>query len=173
MKNETKKIFTFLLLVALSACAGGKAEPPEDPENANLAVSDGSSIFEGDGIKLGGLSEQDFGGSGIAVNSFLWRAALDTISFLPLAQADPFGGVITTDWYRPSDAPKERYKLNVYILGRQLRSNALRVVVFRQELQADGTWLDAQVNESVSSQLEESILVRSRQLRIAERNAVQ
>ncbi|MGB0553289.1 MAG: DUF3576 domain-containing protein, partial [Alphaproteobacteria bacterium] len=84
-----------------------------------------------------GLNDQPGGegsssGTGISVNGFLWRAALDTISFMPLAQADPFGGIILTDWYRPAETEGERFKVNVYILDSELRADGLRVSVFRQ-----------------------------------------
>ncbi|MEM7072409.1 MAG: DUF3576 domain-containing protein, partial [Pseudomonadota bacterium] len=162
----------FISLI-LAACSGGKAPTVTDRENDRF--EDAGSILGGPIIlgPGGGLLGGDSGstGSGIAVNAHLWRASLDTISFLPLDQADPFGGVITTDWYRSNDASEERYKMNVYILGRELRANALRVVVFRQNLQPDGTWFDDEVQDSVAGKIEDAILVRARQLRIAERQA--
>ncbi|MEM7070194.1 MAG: DUF3576 domain-containing protein [Pseudomonadota bacterium] len=170
------KCLGFLLsgfvVVFLNGCGGLNIEKNEvkDRENERLGPGESGGIF-GDGITFGGLGDKPEGSDGgVAVNSFLWRASLDTIAFFPLAQADPFGGVITTDWYRPVDAPNERYKLNVFILGRQLRSNALRVVVFRQNLQEDGLWLDSTVKEEVSTKLEEAILTRARKLRVVERS---
>ena len=62
-----------------------------------------------------GLNANGHSTNGISVNGFLWRATLDTISFMPLAQADPFGGIILTDWYRPPETQDERFKINVYI----------------------------------------------------------
>lgn len=81
-------------------------------------------------------------GSGIGVNGYLWRASLDTLSFMPLASADPFGGVILTDWYVTAQAPDERVKVSVYILSRELRADGLKVTVFRQKREADGQWAD-------------------------------
>ena len=80
--------------------------------------------------------------AGIGVNAFLWRGALDTISFMPLASADPFGGVIITDWYTPPGTSGERFKATIYILSRDLRSDGLRVNIYRQVLQ-NGQWVDA------------------------------
>src|SRR5262245_8131754 len=83
------------------------------------------AVFGPEGLSLAALGagnqpQQDTGGSGgIGVNSFLWRASLDTVSFMPLLSADPFGGVIITDWYSPPESPGERFKLNIYILGRE------------------------------------------------------
>jgi hypothetical protein len=103
-------------------------------------------------------------GSGIGVNAFLWRATLDTLSFMPLSSADPFGGVVITDWYSPAAAPGERFRATAYILGRQLRSDGVRVVLFRQE-QRGGTWVDAPVAPSTATELEDQVLNRARELR--------
>ena len=118
-----------------------------------------------------GLNEQpgSSGGSsapGISVNGFLWRAALDTISFMPLAQADPFGGIILTDWYRPPETASERFKVNIYILDSDLRADGLRVSVFRQRRDENGLWLDAKVSTDTGSNLENAILKRARQMRV-------
>ena len=106
------------------------------------------------------------GSGGIAVNSYLWRATLDSISFMPLASADPFGGVIITDWYSPPQTPDERFKVNIYILGRALRADGIRASVFRQTNQG-GTWADAPVALNTSTDLENAILTRARQLRMS------
>ena len=122
----------------------------------------------------GGLDLLDIFGSdktspseGIGVNGYLWRASLDTISFMPLSSADPFGGVIITDWYTPPEAPAERFKMNVYILGRELRADGIRVAVFRQAKAGPGQWADASVGSDTSVNLENQILTRARQLRVA------
>ena len=104
-------------------------------------------------------------GHGISVNSFLWRASLDTISFLPLSSADPFGGVIITDWYSPPETPRERIKLNVYILTRDLRADGLRVSVFRQT-RTNQIWKEATVEPKTVRDIENAILKRARELRI-------
>ena len=105
---------------------------------------------------------------GIGVNGYLWRASLDTLSFVPLASADPFGGVIITDWYTPPETPAERFKMNVYILGRQLRADGIKVAVFRQS-RTGNDWVDATVIATTSVNLENEILNRARQLRFAAR----
>src|SRR5271154_1700780 len=102
----------------------------------------------------------------VGVNSFLWHATLDTLSFLPLQSADPFGGVIITDWYSPPEDPNERMKVTIYILDRRLRADGLKIAVFRQTHSADG-WIDAQVNPDTSVKLEDAILTRARELRLA------
>src|SRR5208282_4781239 len=108
---------------------------------------------------------------GIGVNGYLWRASLDTVSFMPIASADPFGGVIITDWYSPPETPTERTKLNVFIRGRDLRADGVKVSVFRQTRDSNGTWVDASVTPSISGSLENAILTKARQIRMAQKQA--
>ncbi len=104
---------------------------------------------------------------GIGVNSFLWRASLDTLNFMPLASADPFGGIIITDWHSDPAAPNERFKATVYILDTRLRADALNVSIFRQQ-QVNGVWTDATVDPDTEIQIENAILTRARQLRLSQ-----
>lgn len=103
-------------------------------------------------------------GVGLGVNAFLWRGALDTLSFMPLASADPFGGVIITDWYQPPTTSGERFKATAYILGRQLRADGVRVSIFRQ-VQQGNQWIDAPVAASTTGEIENKVLARARELR--------
>jgi len=100
----------------------------------------------------------------IGVNAYLWRAALDTVSFAPLLQADANSGVIVTDWYSNPKSPGERVKLTVAILDQDLRADALRVSGSRQVNQG-GTWVDAPVTAATVQKLEDIILTRARDLR--------
>ncbi|HEV2569934.1 DUF3576 domain-containing protein [Sphingomonas sp.] len=102
----------------------------------------------------------------IGVNSYLWRAALDTVSFMPLVQADSNGGVIVTDWYVNPNSPAERMKLTVSILDQDLRADALRVAASRQISQS-GQWVDAPVAAATVQKLEDIILTKARDLRRA------
>jgi hypothetical protein len=102
----------------------------------------------------------------IGVNSYLWRAAVDTVSFAPLVQANASNGVIITDWYANPKAPGERVKLTVAILDQDLRADALRVSASRQ-VYANGTWVDAPVSAATVQKLEDIILTRARDLRRA------
>lgn len=104
----------------------------------------------------------------IGVNSYLWRASLDALSFMPLVQTDSNGGVIVTDWYTNPNNPGERVKVSVTILDRDLRADALRVAASRQVSQG-GTWVDAPVQAATVQRLEDIILTKARDLR---RNAV-
>jgi hypothetical protein len=100
----------------------------------------------------------------IGVNSFLWRAAVDTVSFAPLIQANATTGIIITDWYTNPKAPNERVKLTVAILDRDLRADGLRVSAARQLL-SNGMWVDAPVAAATVQKLEDIILTRARDIR--------
>ncbi|MBN8905813.1 MAG: DUF3576 domain-containing protein [Rhodospirillales bacterium] len=108
-------------------------------------------------------------GGGVGVNAYLWRAALDTLSFMPLSSADPFGGVIITDWYVAPSLPDERLKVTIYIMDRNLRADGLKVVVFRQTRNG-ANWGDATPNPDTAHKLEDAILTRARELRLATMN---
>ncbi len=108
--------------------------------------------------------------AGIGVNSYLWRATLDTLAFMPLASADPFGGVVITDWYINPEKTDERFKTTVYILDTRLRADGLNVTVFKQTKDATGTWVDAPVAGQTDVDIENAILTRARQLRLSNLN---
>jgi hypothetical protein len=103
----------------------------------------------------------------IGVNGYLWRAALDTLAFMPLASADPYGGVIVTDWYANPEKPDERFKCTVYILDSRLRADGLNVAVFKQNRDPSGAWVDAPTAAQTETDIENSILTRARQLRLS------
>jgi hypothetical protein len=168
---------TILLLPAffLTACnfdLGGEQKYPEPRRRGDQGPVYGEreTIF-GKGGLLSNLNSPDTptdngGSGGVGVNSLLWRASLDTISFMPLISADPFGGVIITDWYTPPQTPDERFKVNIYILGRALRADGVRASVFRQTNQG-GTWVDSPVALNTGTDLENAILTRARQMRMS------
>ena len=136
---------------------------PGDPGFSSVLGTD-ASLFTFGNSKTRNESNGRGSGGGIGVNAFLWRGALDTLSFLPLSSADPFGGVIITDWFSPAEAQGERFKATAYILGQDLRSDGIRVSVFRQVNQG-GRWVDAPVNPSTASEIENKVLDRARRLR--------
>lgn len=103
---------------------------------------------------------------GTGVNSWLWQASLDTIGFLPLASADSNGGIIITDWYSAPNSLQERIKVNIRIKDATLRSDGVKVTVFRQVADGRGGWLDAEVSPQTATKLEDTILARARQLRM-------
>jgi hypothetical protein len=103
----------------------------------------------------------------IGVNGYLWRATLDTLSFMPLASADPYGGIVITDWYSNPEKPDERFKCTVYILDSRLRADGLKVAVFKQTRDASGAWVDSATAAQTETDIENAILTRARQLRLA------
>jgi hypothetical protein len=161
------------LATVLAGCAYSKPNPtdpsykgqgsPNDPYSSNLG-GDGGLFTLGNTKTRPDANGGGGSGGGIGVNAFLWRGALDTLSFLPLTSADPFGGVIITDWYTPKDASGERFKATAYILGRDLRSDGIRVSVFRQVSQG-GRWVDAPVSPVVVADIENKVLDQARKLR--------
>lgn len=131
--------------LALAACGGGLPRLGGGGEAARTAAETG----------------------GLGVNSFLWRATLDTLSFMPLASADPYGGVVITDWYINPEQPAERFKATVYILDTRLRADGLNVTVFKQTRDAAGGWTDVAVTGQTEIDIENAILTRARQLRLS------
>ena len=104
---------------------------------------------------------------GIGVNGYLWRASLDTLSFMPLLTADPWGGVINYDWYINPQAPNERFKATVFILDTRLRADALNVTVTKEVRDAQGQWVGAAVAAQTETDLENAILTKARQLNLS------
>jgi hypothetical protein len=135
-----------VLPLALSAC--GSDQQTTDMDTGATIVAGGNNRLT------------------LGVNSYLWHASLDTMSFMPLQSADPFGGVIISDWYVAPTAPDERLKVTIYIMDRTLRADGLKVVVFRQTRSAAG-WSDAAASPDTAHRLEDSILTRARELRLA------
>ena len=134
--------------LALASCGGGPRLP-----------------FSG-----GGASRTPAVQTGIGVNAFLWRATLDTLSFMPLLTADPWGGVINYDWYINPQTPNERFKATVFILDTRLRADALNVSVTKEVKDATGNWVTAPVAAQTETDLENAILTKARQLNLAHAN---
>lgn len=156
----------------VSACSGIETEKKYPTGAKRDGLEDDiyakrEGIFGEDGLRILGEKSGETDVDSITVNSYLWRASLDTVSFMPLTNVDPFGGVILTDWYSDADTPNERYKLNVFIAGGQLRSDAIKVSAFQQK-KSRGSWRDMAVDPSIATRIEDAILTRARQLRIAD-----
>lgn len=134
-----------------------------------LLAAGGCSIFGSSTSNSSSASSSDIGPEetgGIGVNAYLWRAALDTLDFLPLASADPFGGVIITDWYVNPQKSDERLKATVYILDTRLRADGVSAAVFRETM-SNGQWTSATVSPETNIALENAILAKARQLRLS------
>jgi Domain of unknown function (DUF3576) len=142
------RVLTLALCALLLAGCGSLSDDTSDTSAGSTAITSGSPH-----VTLG-------------VNSYLWHASLDTLAFMPLHSADPFGGVIITDWYSAPETPNERLKVTVYILDRRLRADGIKLTVFRQ-VATNGVWQDAAVNPDTATKLEDEILRRARELRLA------
>jgi len=163
-----------LLAAALALNGCSHAQPTQNtdiynPETSGMpgAMAGGTppSLFtlgKGSGDGAGQANQ-------IQVNAYLWRATLDTLAFMPLVSADPFGGVIITDWYTPPASPSERFKVNAYILSQQMTANSVQVSVFHQVLQ-DGQWVDAPADPDTASGLEDRILAQAADLQAEAQN---
>jgi hypothetical protein len=165
---------TLLTALALAGCSSAKPSPTDpgyigQQGPTSSGSMPGGSVLGDSSLVFGTAKNKPgdngaAGGGALGVNAYLWRGALDTLSFMPLASADPFGGVIITDWYTPVSTSGERFKATAYIMGRELRSDGVRVTIFRQVLQ-NGQWVDSGVSPVTIGEIENKVLSRARELR--------
>ncbi|RMF39268.1 MAG: DUF3576 domain-containing protein [Alphaproteobacteria bacterium] len=162
--------------VAVSACSTGGPQS-DTPETPRTTTNDPTDTYDKTNPNIEGRLGDLFSaandtakGQNLRVNKYLWRGALETLSFLPLESTDPFSGVITTEWGSLSGAENERFKVTVYISDEKLKAETLRVAVFRQ-VRRGGGWTTAAVQDEVPRRIEDSILTRARQLRIADKKS--
>lgn len=167
-----KPFFMSLALVMMLAACGsvpeGEAKYPtrDRTQTGGDVYAKRETVWGEGGISiLGGKDKKS--SDVITVNAYLWRAALDTVNFMPLTTVDPFGGVILTDWYSNEKTPTERYKLNIFVLGNQLRSDGIKVTMFKQR-KGKGDWTNVEADEAANRAIEDAILTRARQLRVAD-----
>ena len=143
----------------LASCSGLKTAPVEEPEEAVSVVTGKPG-----GLKISDFGKKDEPGDGLPVNALLWRAALDIASFVPLDDVDTFGGSIVTEWHQSEDSANQRLKLAMFVIGRELRSDAITVHVYLQN--KSGTeWVDTGRDEALGRKLEGLVLARARELR--------
>ncbi len=171
IKNFPTVLVCLTLVALLSGCgifgSGSKVDQPKNPQ-LSLYESRGSLLGGDSDFTVGGSKDKNAGGAGLGVNSFLWRATLDTLGFMPLTSADPFGGVIITDWYEDPKAKGERFKVNALILDKTLRADGVKITVFKQKLDVHNVWRDTEVGSHVARDLEDTILTRAREMRLAQ-----
>ena len=154
-----------IFLIAACACLLAACGTTSTTEPTASTSSGGSWFWPfGGSDEDGAVAASDM--PQLGVNGFLWRATLDTLNFLPLTSADPVGGVVISDWYAAPEKPDEHMKVTVYILDRRLRADAVKVSVFRQVRMGAG-WTDAAINPDTGIRLENAILARARELRLA------
>jgi len=176
---KTKLISVFLAAAVLSGCGSDpeKATPTAEappPAPAAKAESGDTGVFGWLGVAGDSTTESPAPSKalkaedrkGVAVNAYLWRSSLDSLSFMPMEQTDPFAGIIKTGWYTPPSTPNERLKVNVFILDTRLRAEAVRVSIFKEAKKPTGEWATATVDPETVTKLENVILDRARQLKI-------
>jgi len=165
------------LALGVAGCSGDYSQKDEDRRAPKVAgpkydrpIAPEDSIFADTGLTMDSLlgGSDDAGAGALPVNKFLWQASLDTLSFLPLASTDPFAGVIATDWSTTPEAPGERFKVSVYHRSPALEASSVSVAVYREVRNEEGLWVPRPVDPETVRKLEDAILVRARQIRIAE-----
>ena len=173
--NGTRISLIFLAGVFLVSCSGTKVTKTESQGSVMERRRGRDGKLFGDDVTLWTADRKrdvpTGAGTGIGVNAHLWHGALETVSFLPIASADPFGGVIITDWYTSEKSPNERIKLNIFILDRLLRSDALRITIFSEKWnEAKKQWIAAPSDRKMAMDLENLVLTKARRLRISSPN---
>jgi Domain of unknown function (DUF3576) len=161
------KLFGLVAIATVGLGLGGCAS---SNTSKNSTASQASAASAQTTPRRAGLfsgAARSTGEAGIGVNAFLWRATLETLNFMPILDTDPFGGTYVTDWHSAAEKPDERFKVQVYILDTRLRADGIAVQVFRQT-QGPGGWVDASVDPDTAIQIENAILTRARQIRIAQ-----
>ena len=156
-----------ILIGALLSSCGGEVLDLATLDDETVDMNKRETIFGGDLLTLCGdpATGTPKGGSGVGVNAFLWRASLDVLSSWPVSSADPFGGVIITDWYAPPETPRERFKFNIFILSRAIRADGVRVSIFKQFKNAGGEWQQAVLQSETEASVENAILTKAQQFR--------
>jgi hypothetical protein len=156
------KHFVGVLIVCFALVSCSKLDiKKEYPKTPQEREDERIGKLTGKGIFLVGGESKHFGSNDvITVNSYLWRAALDNISFMPLNSSDPFGGTIITDWYSLEQNSKERYKVNIFIVGSELRQDILKVNVYKQKLDSNGNWGQQFSDKRLARELKDKIIRR-------------
>ena len=144
--------------------------------NKELAMRDAETRLQTGGGLLGkdGAGSKFFGNRnnnstvtslGMPINIFLWRGALETISFMPINSADPIGGTILTDWYSTTNNENERCKLNIIISGLELQTQNLKVTSFCQDYKNE-RWVNKEVDIDNNIKIENAILNKAKKLKL-------
>ena len=179
--NETRGVDTSKLEAQTTGAIikrSGTTFASSSPEEKELALKDaqnrlrsGGGLFgKKPGINLseGSTKNTTTTNIGMPINPYLWRGSLDTIDFMPLVSADPFAGIIITDWYTNQNTPNERCKINVFIKGYEMKTDNLKVNSFCQSLSNNGQWLDIKNNSDSDAKLENAILNNAKKIRLSQ-----
>lgn len=171
IQKEKKIIFALTSSLFLLAGCSGDVSPKEGQTvpvgREEARKKDFGHLFGDEFLSFGAPKKPGSSDMAVssAVNPFIWRASLDTLSFMPLSSADALGGVIVTDWYTAPRAPQERIKVTIYVTNPQLRTDAIKATIYKQ-VNKGGTWVSAPSDAAAATQMENIILSRARQLRV-------
>ena len=164
------RLFVFCALIFLASCSSIKPGTPEEDKGP-------VSIITGE---TGGTKISDLGGpkndtgSAMPVNAILWRASLEIVSLIPISAVDTFAGTIVSDWHSIAENPNERFRITIFVLDRELRSDAIRAVVYvQQRPEQDAPWGNTLRDENFARKIEGLILNRAREIRAESINDVQ
>ena len=171
--------FLIVYLLFLTSCSdveiGSRPPLSKSPDDLHTEVFDPKKYEEGGTTIIEDLTDDLFGakggGVGIGVNVHLWKASLDTLSFMPLSSADPFGGVIITDWYSNAGSSEEKFKIIAYITGTVLRVDALKITVFKKIRDENGDWIDQTTSKDMATRIENSVFTKAKEYRIKKENS--
>ena len=156
---------SIIIFLNLTACSGFTVTENKDANSSSGEIGSFLTGKDEGGVSISDIGSPSNGGSAaLPVNALLWRASLDIASFVPLADVDTFGGSILTEWYSLPSRPEERLKLAIFVLDRELRSDAIRVIVYLQK-NTGANWVDAGQDAAMATRLEELILTRAREIR--------
>ena len=161
--KQAFKLLVVPVLLSFIGCSNLQVTPGDVEEERPISVLTGKPS----GTSLSSvLNKQDVRGDSLPINALLWRAALDIASFVPLDDVDTFGGSIVTEWHQPKETPNQRLKLTMFVVGRELRSDAITVRAYIQN-RLGTEWVDAGRDEALGRKLEDLVLTRARELRAA------
>ena len=144
----------------------------EQMDDAQNRLRTGGGLFGKSGLDFMSIGEskkkESVASVGMPINPYLWKGAIETIDFMPLVSADPFAGIIITDWYTNKEKTNERCKLNIFIKGQEFETENLKVNSFCQILSSAGNWIDQEINQENNFQLENAILNKAKKIRLAQ-----
>ena len=163
-----KFLLAIFALFIVSACSGANSQAPETRSAEEIRQDERGKLTGDEGLLLTGKRKDENSASPLGVNGFLWRATLDTLSFMPISSADPFGGTVLTDWYEDPNSVGERFKVNALILDKTLRADGIKITLFKQAKDKKGMWKDVKTDPKLARSLEDTILTRARELKISQ-----
>lgn len=162
--TKLRLLSALAIMLFLTNCSGMKSEASYPKSDQQINDERYGKLTGEDGIVFGGGKKHV--ATGITVNSYLWRASLNAVSFMPLEIVDPFSGVITTSWYSDPKHPQERSKITVIIASPYLRADTVKVQIFREEMKGN-SWYAMPVSPDLARTIEDKILTEARELRLA------